>query len=279
MKKRPVVWMACLLTAVMASAQAQDDGNGAYAEDPAGAAITDGEMAGDTPSEAASGGIATDDTAAADAASDSSSDTAVSEVPEPTADASMATDEATETAASDVGGSAETSGGGASADEPVPLYLGADYVWTTASFSKTALKTAFGSDQLDSGMYRLRAGIRLFDQMGAEVQFGIGTTDSESLGADEYRTDRFYGIYLVPTGVLFDLIEVSASVGYAQTDLERANASESLGGVSFGVNADLPLYVGDEWELRIGGGGTVFRAQNSARIYGYHAGLRIDFKI
>ena len=52
-----------------------------------------------------------------------------------------------------------------------------------------------------------------------------------------------------------------------------------ISGASFGVNLDIPLFTGESLELRVGGGATVFRAQNSARIHGYHAGVRIDFSI
>jgi hypothetical protein len=159
------------------------------------------------------------------------------------------------------------------------LYVAADHVWTKASFSKPGLIQAFGGDEFDSSMVRLRAGMRLLESIGLEAQFGIGRDSVDSLAADEYRNDLFYGVYFVPTGVLLDLFEVSAPIGYARTKLERPNASETLGGFSFGFNVDVPLYTGETLELRLGGGGTMFRAQNSARIHGYHAGLRIDFRI
>jgi hypothetical protein len=180
---------------------------------------------------------------------------------------------------------ADDSGGGWGAssdddeDRPWELYAAADYVWTTASFSKPGLIQAFGGDEFDSSMVRVRAGLRLLESIGFEAQLGIGRDSVDSLAADEYRNDLFYGVYFVPTGVLLDLFEVSAPIGYARTKLERPNASETLGGFSFGFNVDVPLYTGETVELRIGGGGTMFRAQNSARIHGYHAGLRIDFRI
>lgn len=164
-------------------------------------------------------------------------------------------------------------------DEPIQLYVGADYVWTTASFSNAALKSDFGGDRFDSNMYRIRAGMRLFEKMGLELHYGTGNTDEEDLAADEYSTEQFYGVYLVPTGVLFNILEVGAAIGYAHTELARPGASENLDGASFGVNFEVPLFTGEALELRIGGGGTVYRAQNSARVYGYHAGVRVDFKI
>lgn len=164
-------------------------------------------------------------------------------------------------------------------DPPLELYAGADYVWSEVSFSKAAFIEDFGDDELSSSMYRVRAGMRVHERIGVEAQVGLGATDTDDLAADEYSTSRFYALYLVPTGVLLDLVEVAASIGYAYTELERAEVSESLGGASFGINVEVPLYTGAAYELRAAAGGALFRTQDSARIYGYHAGLRVDFKI
>lgn len=170
-------------------------------------------------------------------------------------------------------------GEAAAEDEPWELYAGADYAWTTASFSKQRLIDEFGGERFDSNMYRVRAGVRLFGKIGLEAQIGTGDTRVGDLDADAFSTEQFYAVYFVPTGVLLDLIEVGASIGYAHMELERPGVSESLGGASFGVSFEVPLYTGEALELRIGGGATAYRAQPSARIYGYHAGLRIDFRI
>jgi hypothetical protein len=195
---------------------------------------------------------------------------------------SFTSDDANSFGSFDDGAADDGGGWGAEADDeetPWELYAAADHVWTKASFSKPGLIQAFGGDEFDSSMVRVRAGMRLLESIGLEAQLGIGRDSVDSLAVDEYRNDLFYGVYFVPTGVLLDLFEVSAPIGYARTKLERPNASETLGGFSFGFNVDVPLYTGETVELRIGGGGTMFRAQNSARIYGYHAGLRIDFRI
>jgi len=164
------------------------------------------------------------------------------------------------------------------ARSPIPLYFGADYVWTTASFSNESLKTAFGSDQVDSNMVRLRGGVRMFKKIGLEVQYGFKGQGVDET-SNEYKTSDFYAVYLVPTGVLLNTFEVGASIGYASTTLERGAASETISGASFGVNVELPVLTTESFDIRIGGGGTVFRAQPSARIYGYHAGIRLDFRI
>lgn len=163
--------------------------------------------------------------------------------------------------------------------EPWEFYIGGDYVWTSVSFSKDAYSADFGADELDSSMYRFRGGMRLFKRIGVEVQIGAGDSDTDSLDADEYSTGQFYGAYVVPTGVLLNLIEVAAPIGYASTKLERPGASETLDGASFGVNFEIPLFTSEGLELRVGGGAEMFRAQNSARISGYHAGVRVDFRI
>ncbi|TJY62915.1 hypothetical protein E4T66_04140 [Sinimarinibacterium sp. CAU 1509] len=187
--------------------------------------------------------------------------------------------DATESA-SDEGsyGSDDSGTGEEEAAEPIPLYLGADYAWTTASFSNDTLKAKFGSDQLDSNMIRVRGGVRMFKKIGLEVQYGFDGQGADET-SNEYSTANFYGVYLVPTGVLLDFLEVGASIGYASTKLERGNESETLSGASFGVNFELPVLTTESFDIRIGGGGTVYRAQPSARIYGYHAGVRIDFRI
>ncbi|MEQ1439396.1 outer membrane beta-barrel protein [Fontimonas sp. SYSU GA230001] len=173
----------------------------------------------------------------------------------------------------------DEAGSGEEPGEGHKFYVGGDYVWTHVSFSKPALGAAFGGEELDSKMYRVRAGMRVFEAVGLEVQAGFDGGSSDKPNDGEYSTQQFYGVYLVPTGVLFDLVEVGGAIGYASTKLERGSASETLSGASFGVNLDIPLFTSDALELRVGGGGTVFRAQNSARISGYHAGVRIDFRL
>lgn len=215
--------------------------------------------------------------AAADAVADDSAD-AAAEVSTDDAAAAEETVSVEETA--DAGEAADDSMASAAEEsEPWQLYVGTDYVWTRARFSDGALESKFGGDDFDSSMVRARIGMRLFENIGLEAHLGAGTDDADSLEADEYSTEMFYGAYFVPTGVLFDLIEVAATIGYASTKLETATASETLSGVSFGVNLEVPLYSSDAVELRIGGGGTMFRAQNSAQISGYHAGIRVDFRI
>ncbi len=91
-----------------------------------------------------------------------------------------------------------------------------------------------------------------------------------------------YGLYVVPTGNLFRFIEVSAPIGYSHLRIENSNGKIDTDSLSFGVNIEFPIYVNSESRLpdvRIGGGGVVYYAEREQRTYGYHAGVRLDFKI
>lgn len=244
---------------------ASDQGDAAAPESADAAAEDTGSVADETSS---TGDTATDDAAAADPG------TAQGTADEATSSDSYAS-ESTDESASDEG-SSESEG---EEGESSKFYVGGDYVWTSVSFSKDSLAAAFGGEELDSNMYRVHAGMRLFEAVGLEAQIGFDGGSSDDPLDGEYSTQQFYGVYLVPTGVLFDLIEIGGAIGYASTRLERGDVSETLSGASFGVNLDIPLFTSDSLELRVGGGATVFRAQNSARIHGYHAGVRVDFSL
>lgn len=216
---------------------------------------------------------ATDEQGAADATATEDS--------APAGDAAAAGDE---TAAGD-SGSEETASSGdegsaGESREPRYVYAGADYAFLRTSLSKDKLKTALGGDDFDSDFYRVRVGTRLFPQIGVEAQLGVKNEDGSSSGKVE--TNQMYGLYLVPTGNLFRFLEVSAPVGYSHLKLENGNGSVNFDSVSFGLNIEVPVYVNPDSpfpDVRIGGGGTVFYAEREARTYGYHAGVRLDFKL
>lgn len=163
--------------------------------------------------------------------------------------------------------------------EPFYLYAGVDMVDVRVSFSDDALIAKFGDDKLNSSYYRLRVGTRLFEAIGIEAHYGL--PDQDDSGERHFETGEYYGVFVVPTGVFLDMLEISAPVGYTLTKVERGGASEKFDAVSFGVNIELPITLDSEWlpDIRIGGGGTVYQAQNDARIYGYHFGIRLDFKL
>ncbi|NGY04481.1 hypothetical protein [Solimonas terrae] len=222
--------------------------------------------------------------APADAATDGSADASAADTGS-TGDAA-ATDD-TQAAGSDSSSAGDDSTASSEPEEPPPpprkpyyVYAGADYAFLHASLSKDSLKNALGGDSFDSNFYRMRVGTRLFKQIGVEAQFGIKNENGND--HDKVATKQMYGVYLVPTGNLFRFLEVSAPVGYSHLKLENGNGGVKFDAVSFGLNLDVPLYVNPDSRLpdvRIGGGGTVFYAESAARTYGYHAGIRLDFKI
>lgn len=163
--------------------------------------------------------------------------------------------------------------------EPFYLYAGVDMVDVRVSFSDDALIAKFGDDKLNSSFYRLRVGTRLFEAIGVEAHYGL--PDQDDSGERNFETGEYYGVFVVPTGVFLDVVEISAPVGYTLTKVERGGASEKFDAVSFGMNIEVPITLDSEWfpDIRIGGGGTVYQAQNDARIYGYHFGIRLDFKL
>lgn len=159
------------------------------------------------------------------------------------------------------------------------LYVGVDYDMTTVDLNDSATETALGGrHRFDSDFYKLRLGVRLFEVVGVEFHAGFPANDSSTR---KLETKQFYALYLAPTGVLFELIEVSARVGYAYTELKNAFGKEDLDGASFGLAVELPLRrFGENLpNLRIGAGGTVYQEDRDARVYGFHGGLRYDFTL
>jgi hypothetical protein len=163
--------------------------------------------------------------------------------------------------------------------EPFHFYLGVDKAEVTLALSDEALETAFGSDELESSLFRIRAGMRLLEAVGLELQYGVA--DDKDDEAKKFEVGEYYGIFVVPTGSLFELIEISVPIGYSSMKAEKGGASETFDGVSYGVNLEVPITLNSEWfpDIRIGGGGLVYRADRDSRVYGYHFGVRLDFKI
>lgn len=148
-----------------------------------------------------------------------------------------------------------------------------------ASTAPPSLKTRFGGDSFTSDFNRFRFGTRLLEFIGFEAHFGFKGDEGRDPGA--VRVDSYYGFYAVPTGVLFDMFEIGAVLGYSKMDLARGNAKETFKGVSYGLNTELPLrhFFESLPDIRVGLGGIVYHQKNDARIYGYNLGLRYDFKL
>lgn len=159
------------------------------------------------------------------------------------------------------------------AAEPLPIYVGLDLAKTILSVSGLS---GFQARDYDSGIYRLRAGVRLLEQVGFEFHYGFDAGDE---GPGEVSTKNYYGIFAVPTANLFDTVELAFPVGYAMSKVERPAASDSLGSIAYGINAELPLRnFGESFpDLRLVAGWMVYYQKSDARLYGANVGLRYDF--
>jgi hypothetical protein len=158
---------------------------------------------------------------------------------------------------------------------PWHLYGGADWVRDTLSASTLA---GYAPSNYDSGMYRVRGGVRLFDSIGAEGQVGFDNSDS---GVNATKTKSYYGVFVVPTASVFETVELAFPVGYALTKVEHPGGSASLNSIGYGINAALPLRVFSASlpDIRFETGWMVYYQKVNARVYGLNAGLRYDFDI
>lgn len=184
-----------------------------------------------------------------------------------TTDSSEASDSSEEPGSADAG-----SGAG------LPLYVGVEFAQTKVEVSEDGLEAAFGARRFDSEFYKLRVGTRLFEGIGLEAQVGVPASDS---GEGEVETSQYYGLFLVPTGVFMNLVEISARVGYSMMTIENDLADEDLDGMSFALAIELPLRALGESlpDLRLTSSGAVFQQDRDARVYGYTVGLRYDFRL
>ena len=159
--------------------------------------------------------------------------------------------------------------------EPLGLYVGLDWVGTTLSVSSPL---ATGADEFDSGMYRGRVGMRALEAVGLELQLGVDNSD-DAPGSVE--TKSYYGLFLVPTATVFEVLELAFPVGYAQSEFGAGGSgSDSLRSLAYGIDAELPLRMfGAELpDLRFTAGWMVYYQKSDARAYGANAGLRYDFQ-
>ena len=156
---------------------------------------------------------------------------------------------------------------------PWNIYVGADYVNTTLSLSAPPSAPA---SEFDSTMVRVRGGWRALDGISLELHVGVDQADEE---AGEVTTDAYYGAYVVPTAVVFDVVELAFPVGYARS--EFGDSGDALGSIAFGVDLELPI---KRWwdalpDLRLTGGWMVYYQKSDARVYGANFGLRYDFSL
>lgn len=162
--------------------------------------------------------------------------------------------------------------------QPWKLYVGYAQDNLKLIITDPALKTRFGGqDELKSAMKRIRFGVRLFDVIGVEAQ--IGQNNQDTIEPRSVETGSYKGIFLVPTGTLFDIMEIAAVFGYAKFDMTRGSVSQDFSGPAYGVNLEFPFKALSEVlpDFRIGGGYMVHSAENNARVSGGHFGVRFDF--
>jgi hypothetical protein len=159
--------------------------------------------------------------------------------------------------------------------EPLALYVGLDWVMTTLSVSAPL---ATGADEFDSGMYRARVGMRALEAIGLEFQFGVDNSDEEP---GSVETKSYYGLFLVPTATVFEVVELAFPVGYAQSEFGAGGAgSESLRSIAYGIDGELPLrtFGAELPDIRLTAGWMIYYQKSDARAYGANAGLRYDFQ-
>jgi hypothetical protein len=239
------------------AAPAEDASASAPAADDAAAASSSGDSSA---AEAVTGGG--DATAVTD--SSSSGDSSSS------SDVSSSSD--TSTIATDDSSSSDSSGGGHT------FYIGLDYDMTKIDINDKGTREALGRRRFESNFYKLRLGARIFEGVGLEFHAGFPDNNASS---KKLETKQFYGLYLVPTGVLFDVVEISARLGYAYTELKSELGKDDADGASFGLAVELPLRNFGEGmpNLRVGVGGTVYQEERDGRVFGWHGGVRYDFTL
>jgi hypothetical protein len=170
----------------------------------------------------------------------------------------------------------EASSEPAEEESPLILYVGADYGSVTVSISNLR---SFPVTDTESTIYKGRVGMRISEAIGIEAHYGKGQEDEDLPNAAQI--DHYFGIYIVPTGTLLDVVEFGFPLGFAWTRISSNNEKEALDGVSYGMNMEFPikLFVDSSPDVRLGGGGMVYQQNNSARTYGWHVGVRYDFAI
>src|SRR5581483_6005484 len=136
--------------------------------------------------------------------------------------------------------------------KPWIFYAGADYGSVKVSFSDNN-----GGADFSNRIWQARVGMRLTDAIGLEGHFAKGLKDDDT--PNQPMLDMAYGVYLVPTGTLLDIVEFGFPLGFSWTKLKAGDASTTEDGVSYGMNVEFPLKL--VWDalpdIRIGGGGMV----------------------
>lgn len=167
-------------------------------------------------------------------------------------------------------------------DRSVKYTVAADYANTNVSFSDTD-NASLSNQDFKSDFVNLKLGLRPENFVGRgsfltfEAHVGMGIRDDEDPG--DIETDLYYGLFVVPHAIVFDMFELSFPIGYARIEYNSGDDSESFDSVSFGGNVMLPLrlFMPNAPDIRLSVGGQVYHQSSELRTYGYNAGLRWDF--
>lgn len=243
-------WSLLLVLAAAAPAYAQEEPAADPAADPAAADAAPADAAGPA-----------DGSVPYDGSADTPAESAPADAPAEAAPAESAPIETIPVAEADP--AEEPPPAAEEEGEPWNLYAGFDLVNTTVT-----------SDAGDagSGLYRLRFGRKLYDQIALEFQYGL---DNGGDGAGEVSTDSYYGLFFVPTATMLDTVELHFPIGYALNKV----GDRSLNSIAYGVNLELPLraFGAELPDFRFGAGWMVYGQTSSGQIYGPNFGLRYDF--
>ena len=239
--------------------------------------------------EAAPATDSVDSASGADASADVQADTTSPETAESSGETSADSTDSTSTV--DVGSSGDSyDSSGSGGDEPASqsideeehpnFYVAIDRAEAKIDLSSDGIEERFGTDELDGGFYRGHLGWRLIP--GIAIEGVVGFAPDKAKAIDEFEMKKFYGAYIVPTGTVLDVLEISGRFGYSWSSAEAENGAEkSFSGVSYGAELLFPIRVISKSlpNLRLTFGGTVFYQDRDARTMAWHYGLRYDFRI
>ena len=163
----------------------------------------------------------------------------------------------------------------ASPKEPWGLYAGVGYTKSKVSSSNAG---TLGTNDYHGKFLDMRVGKRLFEGVGLEFHYGLDLAD---FGTGEIATDRYYGVFVVPTATLFETVELAFPVGYGRGQYTLGGASATSNSVAYGFNAELPLkQFGESMpDLRLTAGWMIYNQTSAARVYGPSFGIRYDFQV
>jgi hypothetical protein len=159
--------------------------------------------------------------------------------------------------------------------EPWPVYIGVNYARSTVSASNAGL---LGTKDYNSGLLDVRFGKRLFESVGLEFHYGLDLAD---FGTSEASTDRYIGVFIVPTATVFETVELAFPVGYGKATYSADTGSAAVKSLAYGFNAELPLKViaEDYPDVRFILGWMIWNQTTEARVYGPTLGVRYDFTV